>query len=228
VGRKTAIKGEFGALERALASMDLEVTAESLEALAEYRRAMLKWNRRVNLVSRGDEQRIIRYHFLDSAAGLVHLRAGDLHVLDMGAGAGFPGVVWKILRPRLEMTLVDSVRKRCLFLESVAEGLGLKGVSVVRERGEVLAEHPDFVQRFDAVTARTVARLSRLVDWCVPLLRPGGRLVAFKGVEVEEELEDAAPALRERGGRVVEVAAARPEGLREKRAFVVIEKSMRL
>jgi 16S rRNA (guanine527-N7)-methyltransferase len=225
VAGESGVDAEFRALERALADLGLGGAHNSLKVLEHYRSAIVLWNRRVNLVSRRDEKKLIRYHFLDCAEGLAHLRDGvDRRVLDLGSGAGFPGVVWKILRPDLEITLVDSIRKRALFLESVVETLGLEGVGIVRDRGEALAEREDFAGRYDVSVARTVAPLWRLVGMCMPLVRPGGRLLAFKGRAVDEEVAEARPVLEGKGAEMVGVAPARSEMLRGKRTFVVIEK----
>jgi len=222
---ESGVDAEFRALERELGNLGLGGVDTNLEALGQHRAAILLWNQRVNLVSRRDEKKLIRYHFLDCAEGLTHLREGtDRRVLDLGSGAGFPGVVWKILRPDLDITLVDSIRKRALFLESVVEALGLEGVGIVRERGEELAEREDFAGQYDVGVARTVAPLWRLVGVCMPFLRPGGRLLAFKGRAVEEELAEAESVLKDKGGKLVRVAPARSETLRGKRIFVVIEK----
>jgi len=218
-------RSEFRAFEQGLDVLNLGRTPGALSALKEYRSAIVRWNRRVNLVSRGDEEKLVGYHFLDCAEGLTYLRECDgTHVLDLGSGAGFPGVVWKILRPDLDITLVDSIRKRALFLQDVVEGLGLKGVRVVRERGEALADREDHAGRYDMSVARTVAPLQRLVEICMPLVRTKGRLLAFKGPSVEREVAVAQSVLERERGDVVEVRPAILESLRGKRTFVIIEK----
>jgi 16S rRNA (guanine527-N7)-methyltransferase len=216
--------GEFDALEGDLEHLGLAVPPGALEVLRAYRDGIVEWNAKVNLVSRRDMGRLVDYHFLDCASGLRFVREGDVRVLDLGSGAGFPGLVWRILRASLIVDLVESVRKKTLFLEGTVRDLALTGVRVVRERGEALAEREGFTNRYDVATARTVAPLPDLVRTCMPLLRKGGRLVAFKGERGAEEVEKAAAALSDEGGRVVEMAESPVRRFREKRSFVVAEK----
>ncbi|MCK4548414.1 MAG: 16S rRNA (guanine(527)-N(7))-methyltransferase RsmG, partial [Candidatus Eisenbacteria sp.] len=183
---------EFLAFRDALAGLGLECSEDRLEALVWYREAVRSWNRRVNLVSRRDVDRLVEYHFLDCAEGLRCLRTNvDTEIMDLGSGAGFPGLVWKILRPALRMTLVESVRKRCLFLERVVGHLGLRETVVLRVRAEELVKDGGLAGGLDVVVVRTVAKLARLVEMGLPLLRGGGRLVAFKGAGLAREKVEA-------------------------------------
>lgn len=215
---------EWRVLEEACRELKVELPAEAIRRLALYRRAIVEWNERVNLVSRRDTGRLVGYHFLDSVEGFVYLRESDREVLDLGSGGGLPGLVWKILNPGLAVTLLDSIRKRCLFLEKVVSGLGLVGTAVVRSRAESLAGGGEYADRFDVAAARTVARLGRVVELAFPLVRPGGRLLAYKGRALREELREAEDVIREWGGWVSQVAPARSPTLRGKRTFVVVEK----
>jgi 16S rRNA (guanine527-N7)-methyltransferase len=224
-GAGTRSDADFQGLVDACRDLGVEISSHQIESLRRYHQDIVDWNRRVNLVSRRDVDRLVGYHCLDSAEGLRYLRKnGDRVVLDLGSGAGFPGVVWKILHPELEMTLVESVRKRCLFLEQVVSGLGLTRTMVVRERGEELQNRKEFIGHYDVGVARTVAKLGRLIEICLPLLRRGGRLVAFKGKGASEELVEARSALERVGGSVVAVEPALSVELRRKRTFVIVEK----
>jgi len=222
-GSKEA-EGDFEALVSACGALGLGLAPERVEQLRWYRAEIARWNRRVNLVSRRDIERLVSYHFLDSVEGLGHVRATDRRILDLGSGAGLPGLVWKIVRPELDLVLVESVRKRGLFLRHVVAELGLERIAVVESRGETLAKDGDFVGRFHLAVARTVANLSRLVEICLPLVATGGRLLAYKGARLEGEVDEAAAALDRCGGRVVGVMPASSETLGGKRRFVLVEK----
>jgi 16S rRNA (guanine527-N7)-methyltransferase len=222
------MENELEQFRENLCGLGLSCSEEQLQRLDEYRQAIQEWNQRVNLVSRRDVGRLVEYHFLDSAEGLRYLRTtADETILDLGSGAGLPGLVWKILRPELKIILVDSVQKRSMFLNRVVDGLGLAGVRVIRERGENLTNLPGVGGSCDVVVARTVAKLARLVEISFPLLRHGGRLLTFKGSGLEKEQIEAETVLRRYDGQVVSVESARSPQLRGKRRFVVVEKRAR-
>lgn len=184
----------------------------ALARLRRYLELLLEWNRRFNLtaVTRPDE--VLDRHFLDSlsCARAVHLES--VHsLLDLGSGAGFPGLVLKIAFPHLEVTLVDAVEKRLRFLERVAADLELEGVRTVHARAEDAGtaarsarkgayQGPLLREQFDLVTARAVAPLAVLVEWMLPFVRIGGSALAMKGPHADEELRAALPAISETGG----------------------------
>ena len=160
-----------------------------------------------NLVSRRARQELRERHLPECAAFAATLPAGPARVLDVGSGGGFPGIVVAILRPDLEVTLLDATRKKVQFLREVADELGVD-VRAIHGRAEEQAR-TELGGRFDLVTARAVAPLERLVGWTVPFLRPGGLVYAIKGERWDEELEAATGALREWGAEAV----ATPEEL---------------
>ncbi|MBN2414814.1 16S rRNA (guanine(527)-N(7))-methyltransferase RsmG [bacterium] len=184
---------------------------------------LVSWNQKMNLVSPADMERLVPRHFLECAGLAITVPMSDrAKVLDLGSGAGFPGIPLKIVRPDLEMVLVESRRKRALFLQEAVQVLGLREVEIAAMRAEDLAApHPGF----DVVVSRAVADLSSLYRWTMPLLTPGGVLAVLKGMAIEKELEgliktaanagsggvSAAPydpfsiSLRERGSMLVTV-----------------------
>ena len=163
-----------------------------------YLKLLLEWNRHVNLFSRHDVPRLAERHLLESVAwvrALPEPLASPL--LDLGSGAGFPGVPLAVLFPQLHVVLVESRKKRALFLQRVVRELELgASVTVVPERVELLAESPEHLEHYRSITARAVAPLSRLLAWCDPLLAPRGRLFAFKGDRLKEELQSLRPSLQ--------------------------------
>ena len=154
---------------------------------SEYLHLLLVWNQRVNLISRRDEARIVTRHFLESVGLLRAVTfAHGACVMDLGSGAGFPGIPMKLVRPDLRFVLVESKRKKVLFLRRVVETLGLEGIDVVQARVE---EVGDRIELFDFVVSRSVTDLVTLSAWALPCLKPsGGQLVVIKGPNVEAEL----------------------------------------
>jgi 16S rRNA (guanine527-N7)-methyltransferase len=175
-------------------------------AMATYVAELYKWNDRAALLSKKDEARVVERHVMDSLSLLAFLHERDgTSVLDIGTGAGFPGLPLKIAAPELELTLVESVRKKWLFLNYIVEKLGLKGVTVIPERAESdpwRATHPE---GFDVVTSRATYQLPELIPLAARAVKRGGLLVAYKGGRYEDELERAASALSKTSLRLVTV-----------------------
>lgn len=184
-------------LRTGFTALGLEITEEALGKLRGYYTLLEEKNAVMNLTAIRGEEDTARLHFLDCAGALTFLPAGIKTVADVGSGAGFPGLVWKILRPALELTTLDSLNKRIAFQREVVETLGLEGIYPRSVRVEEAAE---LRESFDAVTSRAVADLRLLSELCLPLVRPGGVFAAMKGPEPEEELAGAARAIRLLGG----------------------------
>jgi 16S rRNA (guanine527-N7)-methyltransferase len=183
------------------AALGIVLDPGALEQLRAYAVELGVWNRRFNLTAIEDDAAIVDKHFLDS---LSCARALDLTLsgaaLDVGSGAGFPGLVLKIAFPHWQFVLLDSSEKRVRFLNRVIDRLGLTSVLAVHARAEEAAHRPAFREQFDAVLARAVARLNVLAEYTLPFARVGGRVVAQKGPEVAEEVAEAAPAIALLGG----------------------------
>ena len=169
----------------------------AIEKLRRYYTRLEETNRVMNLTAIRGEEETARLHFLDCGALLRYLPAGEISLCDVGSGAGFPGLVLKILRPELRLTMLDSLQKRVAFQRRTADELGLENVECLAGRAE---EETSLRESFDAVTSRAVARLSMLCELCLPLVKPGGVFAAMKGPEVTEELTEAARAVRLLGG----------------------------
>lgn len=184
------------------------LSPEQVSALGVYRDLLCEWNQRFNLTAIEDPEEVLTKHFLDSltVARVVDLRR-QVSLIDVGTGAGFPGLVLKIAFPHLRVTLLDSLEKRLRFLDRVTEALDLKDVTTVHARAEDAARTGprSLRERFDVVTARAVARLRVLAEWTLPFARVGGVLIAMKGPDAGDEIEEAGPALRRLGGKVERV-----------------------
>ena len=186
---------------------------------------LMEANRRVNLTALRTEEEVVVKHFLDSLTLLaLPLWDGPWRVLDLGTGAGFPGLPLKIVRPELEITLLDATRKKVDFVAQAIEALGLKGAKALWGRAEEVARLPEHREAYHRVVARAVAPLCVLAELSLPFLALGGRMVALKGPRAEEELASLPQALALLGGRLAEVRALALPFLGEGRSLVVLEK----
>ena len=191
-------------IAKGLAELGLTPPAGAAGRLAEYGRLLLEQNRVMNLTAITDPDQVVDLHFLDSAALLtlgVDFRGKRL--LDVGTGAGFPGLPLKILEPSLSLTLLDSLGKRVRWLETVAEALALEDVTCLHARAEEQALLPGFRDAFDLVTSRAVASLELLCELCLPFVRVGGLFLAMKSVDSGPETDRAARGIAKLGGRLL-------------------------
>jgi len=159
-------------------------------------------NKVMNLTGITEYEEVLKKHFLDSLAlsQIVPLTGKKLHLLDMGTGAGFPGLPLKIAFPELEVTLMDSLNKRIVFLQEVIDELGLSGITAVHGRAEEAAGKTEYREKFDLCVSRAVARLASLAEFCIPFVKQGGCFIPYKSGEIKEELAEAKFAIRELGG----------------------------
>jgi 16S rRNA (guanine527-N7)-methyltransferase len=210
--------------EGALA-LGLSLTDSQLGQFARYLALLLEWNQRFNLTAIAAPDEVIDKHFLDSlsCATIVDLTTVQ-RLADVGTGPGFPGVVLKIAYPHLELLLLDSVAKRLRFLDQVVESLGLEGVTTCHARAEDAGRDPRWRERCDLTVARAVARLNTLAEYCLPLTRVGGRFLAQKGPQMQDELAEASPALRRLGGGAPSVTTLTLPGTDLGRSLIVIPK----
>ena len=182
--------------------LSARVPDNAAHQLAEYGRLLLEKNQVMNLTAIREEDKVARLHMLDCAALLDVADFGGKTLIDVGTGAGFPGLPLKILCPDLTVTLLDSLGKRVNWLNEVAQTLGLQGVSAIHARAEEQALAKGFRDGFDFATARAVADLRLLCELCLPYVKVGGAFLAMKSVDSGEELEHAAHCIKLLGGRV--------------------------
>lgn len=173
-----------------VSSAGIRCDAQQVGLFQKYHDLLLQWNQRTNLISRADETQIIERHFLESMSVLLAVElVPRASLLDVGSGGGFPGLVLGIVRRDLEIVLLDSKRMKVLFLKEAIAQLGLKNVSPLLGRCEKLADQTDYWERFDYGCARAVGRADVLIDNVKNLIKPGGLFIAWKGGEVESEVE---------------------------------------
>lgn len=168
------------------------------EQFACYAKLLIEWNQKMNLTAIMDENEIYEKHFLDSI--LPFLKLDMEHLCDVGAGAGFPSLPVKIVRPRLEVTILEPLNKRVVFLQHLCAQLGLDAVHCLHERAEDHAKRRR--EAYDVVSARAVANLPMLSELCLPLVKPGGLFLALKGSQGEAEAQAARHAIETLGGKL--------------------------
>ena len=194
-------------IQRGLEALGLEPPAQAAEQLAEYGRLLLEQNQVMNLTAITEPDQVADLHFLDSAALLtLGLDFAGKKLIDVGTGAGFPGLPLKILEPRLEVVLLDSLGKRVHWLESVCQSLGLEGVSCIHARAEEQALLPGWRDSFDFAASRAVASLELLGELCLPYVKVGGRFLAMKSVDSGAEVDRAGRCMSVLGGRLLPAA----------------------
>lgn len=188
--------------------MGIGISDGQLEQLEKYGHLLQEWNEKINLTAITDDEGIAVKHFLDSLTALLTDKVNG-SVIDVGTGAGFPGLVLKTVKPEIQLTLLDSLNKRINFLKAAAEELSLDGVEFVHGRAEDFGMNIKYREKFDTAAARAVANLRVLAEWCLPFVKVGGYFLALKGPLADDELKDAKKAIHILGGEVEDVFEAK-------------------
>jgi 16S rRNA (guanine527-N7)-methyltransferase len=205
--------------------LGVRLSRSQLSALSLYERELVDWNTRFNLTAIRDPQEIHIKHFLDSLTCILAMRETPVgRLIDVGTGAGFPGIPIKILYPKMQLTLVESVGKKAEFCRHVVRILDLQGVEVIQERAETIGQDPIYRERYDWSVARAVAILPVLAEYLLPLVRVGGGMLAMKGESGPAEAHSAEHALRVLGGHLRQLLPVTLPGVVEERYLVVIDK----
>ena len=206
-----------------MAKINIEITDEQIEKFYKYMNLIIEWNEKINLTSIIEPNDIIIKHFVDCGTILKYINNND-NVIDVGTGAGFPGIPIKILNESLNITLIDSLNKRINFLKEVAEDLNLKNLKIIHGRAEDLAQNKEYREKYDKSVSRAVANLSTLSEYDLPFVKINGQMIAMKGFEIDDELENAEKAINVLGGKVEKVEKFNLIDTDNKRSIIVINK----
>ena len=206
----------------------ITLTPEHLAAFRVAYEELVSWNQKFNLTAITDYEGVQVRHFLDSLSCLpameYHERLTDQRVIDVGAGAGFPGIPLKIVRPGFRLTLLEATEKKVNFLRHLVQRLGLEGVTVLHGRAEELGQSPVHRERYDWAIARAVAEMPILAEYLLPLVKIGGRALAQKGENAPAEVHRAEHAITQLGGHVRRLMPVELHGLAETRYLVLVDK----
>lgn len=206
-----------------LKKIDIELSKKQIEQFYTYMNLLLEWNEKINLTAITEPEEVILKHFVDSLTISAYIKKGS-KLVDMGTGAGFPGIPLKILRDDIEITLVDSLNKRINFLNEVIKELELREISTVHARAEEFGQNKKYREKFDIATSRAVANLSTLSEYLVPLVKLEGKIICMKGSEVKEEVENAKNAIKILGGKIEKEESFNLPNSDMKRNLVIIKK----
>ena len=183
------------------AELGVELSDNQINQLVTYARLLVEWNEKINLTAITDDEGVVTKHFLDSLSAFKTGNVGKC-VIDVGTGAGFPGLILKIADPEIKLTLLDSLNKRITFLKAVADELGFNDIEFIHGRAEDFAHMTQYRGAFDTVVSRAVAKMRTLAEWCIPYVKQGGYFLALKGPLADEELTDAKRVITIMGGEI--------------------------
>ena len=181
--------------------LDVRFSVEQMEQFNKYMNLLIEWNEKMNLTAIIEPSEIILKHFIDSITILKDIK-DDSTVVDVGTGAGFPGIPLSIMNPTLKITLVDSLNKRLIFLQEVIKELNLKNVELIHARAEEFGRNKKYREKFDIATSRAVANLATLSEYLLPLVKINGQAISMKAGNASQEIEEAQKAIKTLGGHI--------------------------
>jgi len=212
-------------MRRIIEKTGLLLTDNQIMQFEKYYEMLIETNKIMNLTAITDRNEVIEKHFVDS---LLCIKAIDLNIInsliDVGTGAGFPGIPLKIAFPHLQVTLMDSLNKRVGFLQEVIEELNLENIIAVHDRAEDMARKPEYREQFDLCVSRAVANLAVLSEYCLPFIKTGGAFLSYKSGKVAEEISEAEKAIEILGGKTEKIEQFYLPGTDVERSIVVIRK----
>ncbi|WP_315071818.1 16S rRNA (guanine(527)-N(7))-methyltransferase RsmG [uncultured Clostridium sp.] len=215
----------YDLMAKSAEEVGLQLSKQQYEKFIIYMKLLQEWNEKINLTAIVNDEDVIKKHFIDSIKAFKRNEfktAGNL--IDVGTGAGFPGIPIAIMKDDIKVTLLDSLNKRINFLNTVINKIGISNVTTIHSRAEDGARDGNLRERFDIATSRAVANMSVLSELCLPYVKNGGSFIALKGPSVDQEIEESINAISILGGKLIEVCEVNIEGTELKHNLVVVKK----
>lgn len=215
----------FNLLERAFIDLKIRYDQKTLQKFETYMQLVLDWNQKVNLTSITNEREFVIKHFVDSilCAELPALAKAKT-IIDIGTGAGFPGIPLALIYPDIKFVLMDSVNKKLIIVKEILTKLGLKNVTLIHGRAEDLGHQKQHREHYDICVSRAVARLQVLSEYCLPFVKKEGYFIAYKGREIKQELADSLKAINILGGEIDEISLFNMNDLEMAHQIIYIKK----
>ncbi|WP_195926777.1 16S rRNA (guanine(527)-N(7))-methyltransferase RsmG [Sarcina ventriculi] len=215
----------FELMKNACDSVEMNFDEDKYNKFITYKNLLQEWNEKINLTAITEDEEVIKKHFIDCIKAFSENQFKEAKTLiDVGTGAGFPGLPIAIMKEDLNITLLDSLNKRVNFLNIVKNSLNLTNVTTIHSRAEDGARNKELREKFDIATSRAVANMAVLSEFCLPYVKVGGYFIALKGPAITDELNDAKNAIGTLGGKLIEVIEVSVEGTDLKHNLVVIKK----
>ena len=215
----------FELMKNACDSVEMNFDEDKYNKFITYKNLLQEWNEKINLTAITEDEEVIKKHFIDCIKAFSENQFKEANTLiDVGTGAGFPGLPIAIMKEDLNITLLDSLNKRVNFLNIVKNSLNLTNVTTIHSRAEDGARNKELREKFDIATSRAVANMAVLSEFCLPYVKVGGYFIALKGPAITDELNDAKNAIGTLGGKLIEVIEVSVEGTDLKHNLVVIKK----
>ncbi len=203
----------------------IDLTDLQVDQFDKFYQMMVEWNKVMNLTGITEYGEVVEKHFIDSLSIVKIIDINEVSaIIDVGTGAGFPGIPLKIAFPHLKITLLDSLNKRIKFLNEVINETGLDNISTIHGRAEDFAKQDEYREQFDLCVSRAVANLATLSEYCLPYVKVGGKFVSYKSGEIDEEVENSKTAVRVLGGKISKIEKFQLQGTDIGRSFVEIKK----
>ena len=210
-------------MQEKLKKLNIPFCVEQLEQFFEYMKLLIEWNEKMNLTAIIEPNEIILKHFIDSITILKEIEDNS-KIVDVGTGAGFPGVPLSIMNPTLKITLVDSLNKRLIFLQEVVKELKLENIEIIHARAEELGQSKKYRESFDIATSRAVANLATLSEYLLPLVKINGKVISMKASNAKEEIDGAKKAINVLGGKIEKIDEFKLPQTDIGRTIIVIKK----
>lgn len=218
-------KYDLNFFREGLNQLDIQLSEQQIEQFIKYYEILVEWNKTMNLTGITEYKDVVNKHFIDSLSIVKAIDADSVDsVIDIGTGAGFPGIPLKIAFPHMNIVLLDSLNKRINFLNEVIKGLGLENIKTIHGRAEEFAQNPEYRECFDLCVSRAVANLSSLAEYCLPYVKEGGRFISYKSGKIDEELDNSKNAVFILGGKFEKEVLFNLPGTDISRNLIVVNK----